>query len=213
MTTFTDLTMLLLTFFVLLVATSKQDTVKLSKMLEKFSDAEQVDAEVMENTIPDISHEKNSEKVSSKKRMDNLYKKLKGYVTENGIQEVQVYREDTGVSIVIVDNLIFDTGDANVKPEAKEIISRLAGFFQSVPNPIVVEGHTDSRPIRNAKFPSNWELSSARAANMIHHLIEVYEIDPNRLAAVGYADTKPVAPNDSPDNWAKNRRVVIYVKE
>ncbi|SCL89183.1 Flagellar motor protein [Bacillus cytotoxicus] len=213
MTTFTDLTMLLLTFFVLLVATSKQDTAKLSKMLEKFSDAGQVDAQVMENTIPDISHEKNSEKVSSKKRMDDLYKKLKGYVTDNGIQEVQVYREDTGVSIVIVDNLIFDTGDANVKPEAKEIISRLAGFFQSVPNPIVVEGHTDSRPIHNEKFPSNWELSSARAANMIHHLIEVYDIDAKRLAAVGYADTKPVAPNDSPDNWAKNRRVVIYVKE
>ncbi|EOA3902681.1 OmpA family protein [Bacillus cytotoxicus] len=213
MTTFTDLTMLLLTFFVLLVATSKQDTAKLSKMLEKFSDAGQVDAQVMENTIPDISHEKNSEKVSSKKRMDDLYKKLKGYVTENGIQEVQVYREDTGVSIVIVDNLIFDTGDANVKPEAKEIISRLVGFFQSVPNPIVVEGHTDSRPIHNEKFPSNWELSSARAANMIHHLIEVYDIDAKRLAAVGYADTKPVVSNDSPENWAKNRRVVIYVKE
>ncbi len=66
MTTFTDLTMLLLTFFVLLVATSKQDAVKLSKMLEKFSDTEQVDAKVMENTIPDISHEKNDEKMVSK---------------------------------------------------------------------------------------------------------------------------------------------------
>lgn len=213
MTTFTDLTMLLLTFFVLLVATSKQDTAKFSKMLEKFSDAGQVDAQVMENTIPDISHEKNSEKVASKKRMDELYKKLKTYVTDNGIEEVKVYREDTGVSIVIVDNLIFDTGDANIKPEAKDIISGLAGFFQSVPNPIVVEGHTDSRPIHNEKFPSNWELSSARAANMIHHLVEVYHIDDKRLAAVGYADTKPVAPNDSPENWAKNRRVVIYVKE
>ena len=74
MTTFTDLTMLLLTFFVLLVATSKQDTVKLSKMLEKFSDAEQVDAKVLENTIPDISHEKMM-KNGLKKRMDDLYKK------------------------------------------------------------------------------------------------------------------------------------------
>lgn len=138
MTTFTDLTMLLLTFFVLLVATSKQDTVKLSKMLENFSDAEQVDAKVIENTIPDISHEKNDEKMVSKKRMDDLYKKLKAYVDNNGISQVNVYREDTGVSVVIVDNLIFDTGDANVKPEAKEIISQLVGFFQSVPNPIVV---------------------------------------------------------------------------
>ena len=128
MTTFTDLTMLLLTFFVLLVATSKQDAVKLSKMLEKFSDTEQVDAKVMENTIPDISHEKMM-KNGLKKRMDDLYKKLKAYVDNNGISQVNVYREDTGVSVVIVDNLIFDTGDANVKPEAKEIISKLVGFF------------------------------------------------------------------------------------
>ncbi|MEC2475047.1 flagellar motor protein MotB, partial [Bacillus thuringiensis] len=96
MTTFTDLTMLLLTFFVLLVATSKQDAVKLSKMLEKFSDTGQVDAKVMENTIPDISHEKNDEKIISKKRMDELYKKLKAYVDNNGISQVNVYREDTG---------------------------------------------------------------------------------------------------------------------
>ncbi len=65
--------------------------------------------------------------------MDDLYKKLKAYVDNNGISQVNVYREDTGVSVVIVDNLIFDTGDANVKPEAKEIISKLVGFFQSVP--------------------------------------------------------------------------------
>ena len=84
--------------------------------------------------------------------MDDLYKKLKAYVDNNGISQVNVYREDTGVSVVIVDNLIFDTGDANVKPEAKEIISKLVGFFQSVPNSIVVEGHTDSRPIHNEKF-------------------------------------------------------------
>ena len=60
-----------------------------------------------------------------KRRMDELYKKLKAYVDNNGISQVNVYREDTGVSVVIVDNLIFDTGDANVKPEAKEIISKL----------------------------------------------------------------------------------------
>ena len=125
---FTDLTMLLLTFFVLLVATSKQDAVKLSKMLEKFSDTEQVDAKVMENTIPDISHEKMMKKWSQKAN-GRLVQKLKAYVDNNGISQVNVYREDTGVSVVIVDNLIFDTGDANVKPEAKEIINKLVGFF------------------------------------------------------------------------------------
>ena len=116
------------------------------------------------------------------KRMDELYKKLKAYVDNNGISQVNVYREDTGVSVVIVDNLIFDTGDANVKPEAKRDNKSISWVFQSVPNPIVVEGHTDSRPIHNDKFPSNWELSSARAANMIHHLIEVYNVDDKKAS-------------------------------
>ena len=73
-----------------------------------------------------------------------------------------------------------------------------------------MEGHTDSRPIHK-KFP-NWELSSARAANMIHHLIEVYNVDDKRLAAVGYADTKPIV-RMIHRKTGKNRRVVIYIKE
>ncbi|WP_020059518.1 OmpA family protein [Bacillus sp. 123MFChir2] len=212
MTTFTDLTMLLLTFFVLLVATSKTDVGKFSKMLETFNNENEKE-QVVQNTIPDISHDKNKEKINSKKTLDELYKKLSAYVTNQGIRDVNVYREDTGVSIVIVDNLLFDTGDAVIKEEARGIVGQLVGFFQSIPNPIVVEGHTDNRPIHNEKFPSNWELSSARAANMIHLLIEDYGVTPSRLAAVGYADTKPVAENDSPNNWQKNRRVVIYIKE
>lgn len=213
MTTFTDLTMLLLTFFVLLVATSTQDTVKFAKMIEQFKETKPVDSQGMEKSDKFIPDDGVSTIIDSKKRLDELYEKLKVYVSENQIEEVNVYREEDGVSIVIVDNLIFDTGDATVKEEAKAIIGQLTGFFQSIPNSIVVEGHTDNRPIQTEKFPSNWELSSARAANMIHLLTKDYGIAAERLAAVGYADTRPVAANDSPENWQKNRRVVIYIKE
>ena len=78
-------------------------------------------------------------------------------------------------------------------------------------NPILIEGHTDSMPIRNEKFPSNWELSTARATNIIKYLTETHKFSPNRLSAVGYGEYMPIAENTSPQGRAKNRRVDIIV--
>lgn len=76
-----------------------------------------------------------------------------------------------------------------------------------------VEGHTDNRPIHNAKYPSNWELSSARASSVIRYFIDIHHMAPERFIATGYSDTRPVAPNDGPENWEKNRRVEIVIMD
>ena len=78
-------------------------------------------------------------------------------------------------------------------------------------NPILIEGHTDSTPIKNEKYPSNWELSTARATNIISYLVEKQNFPPNRLSAVGYGEYMPVADNNTPQNKAKNRRVDIII--
>jgi chemotaxis protein MotB len=75
-----------------------------------------------------------------------------------------------------------------------------------------VEGHTDNVSIHTKRFPSNWELSIARAVSVVKHFAEVNQIDPQRLSAVGYGKSRPVAPNDTPSNRAKNRRVEIILK-
>ena len=78
---------------------------------------------------------------------------------------------------------------------------------------VKVEGHTDSRPISTYRYPSNWELSSARSSSVIRYLIENHGLDSTRFIAVGYGDTRPVVPNTSPENWQKNRRVEIVIMD
>ena len=78
-------------------------------------------------------------------------------------------------------------------------------------NPIVIEGHTDSMPIRNERYPSNWELSTARATNIIKYMTDKYKFPPSRLSAVGYGEYMPLENNDTPIGRAKNRRVDIIV--
>ncbi len=80
-----------------------------------------------------------------------------------------------------------------------------------VPNPVRVEGHTDDLPINNERFPSNWELSTARATTVIKQLVEEYGLDPRQFSAAGYGEYRPLAPNDSMENRALNRRVDIVL--
>jgi chemotaxis protein MotB len=89
------------------------------------------------------------------------------------------------------------------------LLDQLRGVIQETPNRIVVTGHTDDLPIRTVQFPSNWELSAARAGSVIRHFLTKGGIEANRFLAVGMADTLPQVPNDSAVNRAKNRRVEI----
>jgi chemotaxis protein MotB len=87
----------------------------------------------------------------------------------------------------------------------------VSAIIKPLPNNIIVEGHTDNVPIKTILFPSNWELSSVRAASVVH-LLGRFGIDPNRMAAIGYGEHKPIASNDDKDGRQKNRRVALVIK-
>ena len=120
-------------------------------------------------------------------------------------------KESRGVVIRLNDTMLFDQGSAIIKPEALSTLESISGKLREFNNPILIEGHTDSTPIKNEKYPSNWELSTARATNIISYLIEKQKFPPNRLSAVGYGEYMPVADNSTPENKAKNRRVDIII--
>jgi len=90
-------------------------------------------------------------------------------------------------------------------------LHKLAGTLKGISQQIVVEGHTDSIPMRSSRMMSNWELSAARAYSVVDYIIKEEGISPDRLSAVGYGQFKPVAPNDTPANRALNRRVEINI--
>jgi chemotaxis protein MotB len=130
-----------------------------------------------------------------------------------GLAEAVGFRfENRGLVVTIItDQVLFDESRADLQPVGVEILELVAEVLRASPNNISIEGHTDSRPISSGRFPSNWELSTARATSVLRHLTENTGFDPTRLSAAGYADTRPLAPNDTIEGAARNRRVEVVV--
>lgn len=126
-------------------------------------------------------------------------------------QDVDVSVVKGRVNLRVKDNILFSSGDAALSPTGQSLIDRLAERLKSGSYPISVQGHTDDRPIHTTQYPSNWELSAARAASVVQQLI-AQGVQPDRLSAVGYADTRPIAPNGTPTGRAENRRVDLELQ-
>ena len=112
---------------------------------------------------------------------------------------------------IVTDGVLFDSGSAVLRPEGQRVLDQLAPALAALPEPLSVEGHTDDRPIATAAFPSNWELSTARATTVLRYLTDVKGLNPARMTAAGYADQRPLVPNTDDANRALNRRVEIVV--
>ncbi len=126
--------------------------------------------------------------------------------------DVSVDYNERGIVISISpDNILFDSGQADLKPQFKKALDAIGPILRRVPNMIQIEGHTDDRPISTARFPSNWELSTARATAVLRYLIVYDGIPENRLSAAGYADSRPVDPSNTSEARARNRRVEIII--
>ena len=125
---------------------------------------------------------------------------------------VTVRRENMWLEIEINADILFPSGAGAFAPAAEPVLDKLAEVLKPFPNPIRVEGHTDDRPIKTAAFPSNWELSAARAASVVHQFMS-QGIDPLRLEIVGFGEFHPRQPNETSEGRNANRRVVILVLE
>jgi chemotaxis protein MotB len=112
---------------------------------------------------------------------------------------------------VLADEVVFEPGQARVRPEGAAVLAEVARAVAGLPNRIVVEGHTDSVPISNAQFRSNWELSTARATEVLRHLVDKLGIDPARVSAAGYGEHQPIETNETAEGRARNRRVQLAV--
>jgi flagellar motor protein MotB len=126
------------------------------------------------------------------------------------VHQIEISESQDRVNLVISDHILFAQGSADLKPEGIELLSQLAGMINETELNISVEGHTDDVPINNAHFPSNWELSTARATTVTRYLIGD-DIAPYRIRAIGYADTRPRANNETSEGRERNRRVSIIL--
>jgi chemotaxis protein MotB len=128
------------------------------------------------------------------------------------IDKIGFRREPRGLVVTIVtDQVLFEPGQAVIQPGGFTILDVVADALADLSNDVLVEGHTDSRPISTSQFPSNWELSTARATNVLRYLVEARGFPAERISAAGYADTHPVDTSDSQEALGRNRRVEIIV--
>lgn len=125
--------------------------------------------------------------------------------------EVAVRVTHEGLVISLREVGFFDSGSADIRPSSRPAFGRLAAVLQNADTDLRIEGHTDNVPIRNARFASNWDLSTARATATVRLLMSKYNFAPERLSASGYAEYRPIASNDTADGRAMNRRVDIVV--
>ena len=131
----------------------------------------------------------------------------------SNVKSVKLLKTDKGLVIRINDRVLFDQGSAQIKSDAEGTINQIVKVLTKIDNPVIIEGHTDSIPIKNLKYPSNWELSTARATNIISYIIKTGEVSPKRLSAVGYGEYMPIANNTTISGRMLNRRVDIIVLE
>jgi chemotaxis protein MotB len=124
---------------------------------------------------------------------------------------VEVSVHSAGVNLEISESILFPPASADLTPGGTAILSKLADALSTQPYALSVEGHTDSTPIQTARFPSNWELSTARASTVARHLVK-WGVSAERIRAIGYADTRPRAENLTPEGRSRNRRVSLVVQ-
>ena len=130
-------------------------------------------------------------------------------------KDVTISQLQGKLTVSILDRVLFDSGEADLKPEGTAVLVKIAAILAQHPNlKVHVVGHTDNVPIRataRSRFPSNWELSTARATAAVRFLSEKASVDPRRLGAVGYGEFRPVADNGTPEGRARNRRIAITI--
>jgi chemotaxis protein MotB len=148
--------------------------------------------------------------VSGKWRVEAYRQARSFFQPEIGARKLRVIEEERGLVIQIGADSFFGPGSADFGIDAARVLERVAEFVGGLPNPVRIEGHTDNTPVGAGPFPSNWELSSQRAINILKALTD-YGLDETHLSATAYGPTRPIAANDTPEGRAYNRRVDIVV--
>lgn len=222
MTSFCDMVVLMLCFFVLLLSFAKTDTENFHSALgsvrqalggtPQHSEPAQQSAAASVAPPPQTSAERvaapaGSAPPSALVQEEATVARFREYLDARGLSaDVEVSASARGIVLRTRDRVLFESADANLKPGGAPVLDAVRGLCQELRGRLTVEGHSDDRPIQSAVFPSNWELSGARASAVLRYLVAA-GVDPALVHVAGYADTHPVASNASEEGRGQNRRV------
>jgi chemotaxis protein MotB len=217
--TYADLITLLMVFFVVLYSMSSADSTKWKQISAALNQAFNVDVfqgktattidDGTAQPAPPVDNLINDSDVPQVSRLQSKIQSILDGAAQAPDVSVGVDRE--GVVIRLSGSYLFDSGRAELKPNSFAVLDAIAAEIRLLPNDVRVDGHTDSTPIDSPRYPTNWELSTARALAVTRYFTETSGLESTRLMAAGFGEFRPLVPNDTRDHRAQNRRVEIHL--
>ncbi|MDA5561443.1 flagellar motor protein MotB [Exiguobacterium sp. MMG028] len=219
---YADLLTLLLALFIVLFASSNIDQTKLEKMSRSFNQVFSGGVSVFQASTAsnsDISRTDNTNTTANPRtyelaQLDELKEDVNQYIKKNGLEsQIKATINSSGLVLTIQDRALFNLGEATLDADAQNVAQNISQILEKAgKREIVVSGHTDNIPINTARFPSNWELSSARATAFMRGLLTNDALNPAQFTLASYGEFKPIATNDTEEGRSKNRRVEVLIK-
>lgn len=238
--TFADMLLIVLVLFVLLYSYSETDMKKFETVMDSIQshhlldhgsglvdfdgaapgDGDQEapdgtdDSEEDGTAVPEEYEDRLADMIAREENIQEILDYVEAYANEHDLEEkMTVSPTARGIEVVLPEVMLFPSGQARLLDEAIRFLDDMAPLLADIKNPIEVEGHTDDRPISTARFPSNWDLSTARSNTVIRYLVEEHGLDPKRFKAIGYGEYHPIASNDTEEGKSRNRRVVMIITD
>ncbi len=218
MATFSDTMTLLLTFFVLLYSFSTVDAAKfeqiassLQSVLTGQTGKSVLDLNVKSGEVPLVGEPVPT--TTPNTDTEDVYQKVQAFVKDKKLENTVVIVSDSrGVVLQLKSNILFQSAKAEIIANSKPVLDSINALIATLPNDIVIEGHTDNMPISNFEYKNNWQLSSARALNVLEYFVNIKkQANPKRFKSVACGEYQPIVPNNSEVNKALNRRVNILI--
>jgi chemotaxis protein MotB len=207
--TYADMITLLLALFIILFSISTINKVKLQRLVRDLGGGF--------NNVDALNNPPNGQTTVTKDDLKVMQSQLQQYIQQNQLQnKVQTRIRQNGarrelVITLLTDKSLYDSGSADLRDMTKRILDVVNGQLRRRKNDIRVEGNTDNVPISTSQFPSNWELSAARAVGVARYLVEKDGLNPKRIYVAGYGEFRPRVANDTEEHRQSNRRVDIVV--
>jgi chemotaxis protein MotB len=207
--------LIMLCFFIMLCSFSTMEEAKIMRFVRSFTNAVSFFPGGKSFESGAVVVPESAGIVASRSELAKLFENLERLSDRFNLKDkIELLFSQEGLVMRLSEHTLFESGVASIAPQALPLLEKMGALVAQTTYLIRIEGHTDDVPIHTAVFPSNWELSTARAVNVLRYLIEHHRIDSLRLSAEGFGEFQPLVANDTSENRAKNRRVeVIFIRQ
>jgi chemotaxis protein MotB len=202
--------LILLCFFIMLCSFSTMEEAKIMRFVRSFSNAVSFFPGGSQFETGTVILPRSGGMVASRSGMAKLFEDLESLTDRFDLEDdIELLFSKEGLVMRLSEHTLFESGVATISQQALPMLEKIGVLIAQTDYLIRIEGHTDNVPIHTAAFPSNWELSTARAVNVLRYFIQDHRIDAQRMSAEGFGEFRPLVPNDTRENRATNRRVVV----